>query len=74
MITVVDVETTFQKNKNNGFDPSPFHANNKLVSVGLDSKYGLEYYFTHHSEKVSRGGVARIQEVLDETTLLIGHN
>ena len=30
MITVIDVETTFQKNKNNGFDPSPFHPDNKL--------------------------------------------
>ena len=74
MITVVDVETTYQKNKNNGFDPSPFHPDNELVSVGLESKYGSEYYFTYHSEKVSRGGVARIQEVLDETTLLVGHN
>ena len=25
MITVIDVETTYQKNQNNGFDPSPFH-------------------------------------------------
>ena len=74
MITVIDVETTYQKNKNNGFDPSPFHPDNKLVSVGLESKYGSEYYFIFHSEKVSKGGVARIQEVLDETTLLVGHN
>jgi len=74
MITIVDVETTFQKNKHNGFDPSPFHADNKLVSVGLDSKYGLEYYFTYHSERISKGCYARIQEVLDETTLLVGHN
>ena len=62
MITVVDVETTFQKTQHNGFDPSPFHADNKLVSVGLDSKYGLEYYFTYHTERVSKGGVARIQK------------
>ena len=74
MITVVDVETTYQKNKNNGFDPSPFHPDNKLVSVGLESKFGNEYYFTYHSEKVSEGCYDLIQERLDQTTLLIGHN
>ena len=55
MITVIDVETTYQKNKHNGFDPSPFHPDNKLVSVGLESGFGNEYYFTYHSEKVSEG-------------------
>ncbi len=74
MITVVDVETTYQKNKNNGFDPSPFHPDNKLVSVGLESKFGSEYYFTYHSEKVSEGCYSNIQERLDQTTLLVGHN
>ena len=74
MITVVDVETTYQKNKNNGFDPSPFHPDNKLVSVGLESKFGNEYYFTYHSEKVSEGCYDLIQERLDQTTLLVGHN
>ena len=74
MITVVDVETTYQKNKNNGFDPSPFHPDNKLVSVGLESKFGNEYYFTYHSEKVSKGCYDLIQERLDQTTLLVGHN
>ena len=74
MITTVDVETTYQKNKNNGFDPSPFHPDNKLVSVGLESKFGNEYYFTYHSEKVSEGCFDIIQERLDQTTLLVGHN
>jgi DNA polymerase I-like protein with 3'-5' exonuclease and polymerase domains len=74
MITVVDVETSYQKTESGGLDPSPFHPNNILVSVGLDSKYGSEYYFLNHSEKISRGGAARVQEVLDETTLLVGHN
>jgi DNA polymerase I-like protein with 3'-5' exonuclease and polymerase domains len=74
MITTVDVETSWQKTETGGYDPSPFHPDNVLVSVGLNSKYGDEYYFTGHSERVSRGGKARIQEVLDETTLLIGHN
>jgi DNA polymerase I-like protein with 3'-5' exonuclease and polymerase domains len=74
MITVVDVETTYQKNKHNGFDPSPFHPDNKLVSVGLESGFGNEYYFTYHSEKVSEGCFETIQERLDQTTLLVGHN
>ena len=74
MITTIDVETSYQKTESGGFDPSPFNPNNILVSVGIDSKYGDEYYFLNHSERVSRGGAARIQEVLDETTLLIGHN
>ena len=74
MITTVDVETSWQKTETGGYDPSPFHEDNILVSVGLDSKYGDEYYFTGHSERISRGGKARIQEVLDETTLLVGHN
>lgn len=74
MITILDIETTFTKNKNNGFDPSPFHKDNKLVSVGMESKYGSEYYFLYHTEKISKGGAARVQEVLSETTLLVGHN
>ena len=74
MITTVDVETSWQKTETGGYDPSPFHPDNVLVSVGLHSNYGDEYYFTGHSERVSKGGKARIQEVLSETTLLVGHN
>ena len=74
MITTVDVETSWQKTETGGYDPSPFHPDNVLVSVGLHSNYGDEYYFTGHSERVSKGGKARIQEVLNETTLLVGHN
>ena len=74
MITTVDVETSWQKTETGGYDPSPFHPDNVLVSVGLHSNYGDEYYFTGHSERISKGGKARIQEVLNETTLLVGHN
>ena len=74
MITTVDVETSWQVTSPGGYDPWPFHPANILVSVGLNSDYGDEYYFTGHSEKISKGGKARIQEVLDETTLLVGHN
>ena len=74
MITTVDVETSWQRNENGGYDPSPFHPDNILVSVGLDSKYGDEYYFTNHSERIDKGCAVKIQETLDKTTLLVGHN
>ena len=45
MITTIDVETSYQKTETGGFDPSPFNPSNILVSVGIDSKYGDEYYF-----------------------------
>jgi len=74
MITTVDVETSWQKNENGGYDPSPFHPDNILVSVGLDSKCGEEYYFTNHSERIDRGCAVKIQDTLNKTTLLVGHN
>ena len=74
MITTVDVETSWQRNENGGYDPSPFHPDNILVSVGLNSYFGDEYYFTNHSERIDKGCAVKIQETLDKTTLLVGHN
>ena len=74
MITTVDVETSWQKNENGGYDPSPFHQDNILVSVGLNYYCGDEYYFTNHSERIDEGCFHKIQETLDKTTLLVGHN
>ncbi len=70
MITTVDVETSWQKTKTGGYDPSPFHEDNILVSVGIND----EYYFTNHSERIDKGCYKNIQDTLDKTTLLIGHN
>jgi len=70
MITTVDVETSYQKTENGGYDPSPFHPNNILVSVGIND----EYYFTNHSRRIDEGCYHKIQAILDKTTLLIGHN
>ena len=70
MITTVDVETSYQKTENGGYDPSPFHPDNILVSVGINE----EYYFTNHSERIDKGCYHHIQSILDKTTLLIGHN
>jgi DNA polymerase I-like protein with 3'-5' exonuclease and polymerase domains len=74
MITTVDVETSWQKTETGGYDPSPFHPDNILVSVGLNSYFGDEYYFTNHSERIDKGCFHKIQETLDKTTLLVGHN
>ena len=83
MITTVDVETSWQKNENGGYDPSPFHPDNILVSVGLHANvpdHGgriierNEYYFTNHSERIDKGCFHDIQKYLDMTSLLVGHN
>ena len=70
MISTVDVETSYQKTEQGGMDPLPFNPKNILVSVGIND----EYYFTNHSERVDEGCYYKIQAILDQTTLLIGHN
>ena len=70
MITTVDVETSWQKTETGGYDPSPFHEDKILVSVGINE----QYYFTNHSERVDKGCYEKIQDTLDKTTLLVGHN
>jgi len=70
MISTVDVETSYQKTEQGGMDPLPFNPKNILVSVGIND----EYYFTNHSERVDKGCYHKIQAILDQTTLLIGHN
>ena len=70
MITTIDVETSYQKTEAGGMDPSPFNPQNILVSVGVND----EYYFTNNSERIDEGCYHKIQSILDETKLLIGHN
>jgi len=70
MISTVDVETSYQKTEQGGMDPLPFNPKNILVSVGIND----EYYFTNHSERIDEGCYYKIQAILDQTTLLIGHN
>jgi DNA polymerase I-like protein with 3'-5' exonuclease and polymerase domains len=68
MITTVDIETTYDNN----FNPSPFVPENKLISVGINDKY----YFFYHTE--FNGDTSKnfkeVQDLLDNTTLLVGHN
>ena len=70
MISTVDVETSYQKTEHGGMDPLPFNPQNILVSVGIND----EYYFTNHSERIDEGCYYKIQAILDQTTLLVGHN
>jgi len=73
MKTVLDIECTFQTDTKGKRDPSPFNPLNKLVSVG----YEEEYYATDHPDVVFYCQVYnrdRIQDRLNHTTLLIGHN
>ena len=78
MITTLDVETMFQTNpETKRTDPSPFHRDNKLVSVqyacGDDEPV---FHWFHHDTKQIDTHVqhADVQLVLDNTTLLVGHN
>ncbi len=68
MITTVDIETTYDSN----FNPSPFIATNKIVSVGINK----EYYFFNHNEFTGDASKSfhAVQDILNQTTLLIGHN
>ena len=72
MITVVDVETTFQVNGKRP-DPSPFNSSNQLVSIGINDEY---YCFFHNENKDFnvRDNHKSVQNILDKATLLIGHN
>lgn len=78
MISVFDVETSFQITEEGKRDPSAKNPKNFLVSLGIND----EYFFFNHSElpeEQAKGKIAienkkKIQSILDETTLLIGHN
>jgi len=70
VISIVDVETSYQKTGHGGKDPLPFNPKNILVSVGIND----EYYFTNHTQRVDEGCYYKIQAALDKTTLLVGHN
>ena len=88
MFMVLDVETTF-KEVNGKTNPSPFVEGNKLVSIGVQSfrtdinskdtnaqlTAEIEYYkFSHDSGDESEKSHKIINNYLEETKLLIGHN
>jgi len=71
MITVLDVETSFRI-KDGKVDPLPFNPDNKLVSIGINDEY---YFFSHnHKEFDVKTNHKKVQDTLDKTKLLVGHN
>lgn len=78
MITWLDFETTFIVDDRKRKDPSPYIANNKLVSVGWDNELsGPQYRFFYHTtvkDIPEAANHAQLQAILDKTTLLVAHN
>jgi DNA polymerase I-like protein with 3'-5' exonuclease and polymerase domains len=70
LITVLDVETTFTKDG----DPTPFHPDNRLVSVGINDEYFFFYHKDMKDMKKIQESKKRIQEILNDSTLIVGHN
>ena len=72
MITVFDIETSYQIIDNNvkKKDPSFNHPDNFIVSIGMND----EYFFFKHDEYFGDAPVKEVQDILDKTTLLVGHN
>jgi DNA polymerase I-like protein with 3'-5' exonuclease and polymerase domains len=74
METVIDVETTVVM-LHGKKDSSPYRPHTRLVSVGLEYEGRADYFCIYHTHQPSsEGAVEAIQKVLDDTTLLIGHN
>ena len=75
MITVLDVETTTTYVESKDKDsPSPFIPENKLVCVGYLGVDKKCVWFYHKDREADQGGFEQVQKVLDDTTLLVGHN
>ena len=69
MITAFDVETSF-KMRDGKKDPSSKNPDNFLICMGLND----EYFFFKHREFKGIPDRKRVQNILDKTTLLVGHN
>ena len=77
MKTVVDVENTVQWLEDGRTDLSPYNPKNYLVScgvLGVDTGASDYICFRHNEEASTLRGAAIIQDTLNSTTLLIGHN
>lgn len=82
MKLVIDIENTIDypyEDSPKEKDGSPFNPNNKLVSVGIQNVDSNEqyYFFVNHDEIDEDTRVqshTNIQEILNQATLLIGHN
>ena len=77
MITIIDLETSTKPNKNGKLDPSPYMEENFILGVGWgDTKGGASYVHTSCTgdSNLEMAKKLSIQKVLDDTTLLVGHN
>lgn len=76
MITVLDIETTRSELANGKFNGMPYLSSNTLVSLGFRNHQEVGYYFFDHPESTqdALANHKAVQEVLDKTTLLVGHN
>ena len=77
MITYLDVETTFVVDENRRTDPSPFNSQNKLVSIQYAMDDGdIDFHWFYHKDFTGecKQSFTKVQEVLDKTTVLVGHN
>jgi len=78
MITTLDVETTFHVGETKRADPTPFHPNNRLVSVQYntcqDKTPKFVWFYHEKVEPDLKKSHSQVQQILDETTLLVGHN
>ena len=70
MITTFDVETSFQVTEEGTLDPSPKNPDNFLVSLGIND----EYVFFKHRDFKGIPDRKKVQNILDKTTMLVGHN
>ena len=77
MITIIDLETSTKPNKNGKLDPSPYMEENFILGVGWgDTKGEASYVHTSCTgdSNLEMAKKLSIQKVLDDTTLLVGHN
>jgi len=76
MITIIDLETSTKPNKNGKLDPSPYLEDNFVLGVGWGNAKGDAKYIhcTEDSPAVDMIKKLEVQKVLDDTTLLVGHN
>jgi len=81
MITILDVETTYQGRwGNDDSDPTPYHPDNRLVSVGYQTSSGKKENLVFFHKELTTCGQSpddnkrKLQKVLNQTKMLVGHN
>jgi DNA polymerase I-like protein with 3'-5' exonuclease and polymerase domains len=78
MKLVLDIECTLVYADQNRTDPSPYNPLNSLISVGYQIVNGDKGYLFFHPNYATpteiRDNVTKLQSLLDEAELVIGHN